>query len=110
SDTTTGPAASQQAIVDAVVAAGGLARLRDAASLDDVRRIDDTVAKALDDYLSTWGRRAIRYQVAYPTIGERPDWVLAALKAQSERGADALGRERAHAATRAATEQRVLAA
>ena len=110
SDTTTGPAASQQAIVDAVVAAGGLARLRDAASLDDVRRIDDTVAKALDGYLSTWGRRAIRYQVAYPTIGERPDWVLAALKAQSERGADALGRERAHAATRAATEQRVLTA
>jgi rifampicin phosphotransferase len=110
SDTTTGPAASQQVIVDAAVAAGGLARLRAAASLDDVRSIGDTVAKALDDYLATWGRRAIRYQVAYPTIGERPDWVLAALKAQAERGADALARERAHAATRATTEQRVLAA
>jgi phosphohistidine swiveling domain-containing protein len=110
SDTTTGPAASQQAIVDAAVAAGGLARLRQAANLDDVRSIDETVAKALDDYLATWGRRAIRYQVAYPTIGERPDWVLAALKAQAERGADAVARERAHAGTRAATEQRVLAA
>src|SRR2546423_227957 len=110
SDTTTGPAASQQVIVDAAVAAGGLARLRAAASLDDVRSIGDTVAKALDDYLATGGRRAIRYQVAYPTIGERPDGVLAALKAQAERGADALARERAHAATRATTEQRVLAA
>jgi pyruvate,water dikinase len=110
SDTTTGPAASQQAIVDAAVAAGGLAQLRNAATLDEVRRIDEPVAKALDDYLATWGRRAIRYQVAYPTIGERPDWVLAALKAQAERGADAGARQRAHAATRAATEQRVLAA
>ena len=109
SDTTTGPAAAQQAIVDAAIAAGGLARLRDAANLDQVRSIDQAVAKALDDYLATWGRRAIRYQVAYPTIGERPDWVLAALKAQAERGADATARERAHAATRAATEQRVLA-
>jgi len=110
SDSTTGPAASQQAIVDAAAAADGLARLRAATDLDDVRAIGDTVAKALDDYLATWGRRAIRYQVAYPTIGERPDWVLAALKAQAERAGDAGERGRSHAVTRAATERRVLAA
>ncbi|MEY2477487.1 MAG: rifampicin phosphotransferase [Actinomycetota bacterium] len=110
SNATTGPAASQQAIVEAVVAAGGSDRLRVAADLDQVRAIDETVAKALDDYLATWGRRAIRYQVAYPTIAERPDWVLAALKAQLDRSEDAGQRERAHAATRAAAEARVRAA
>jgi pyruvate,water dikinase len=110
SDATTGPAASQQAIVEAVIAAGGSGALRLADDLDQVRAIDETVAKALDDYLATWGRRAIRYQVAYPTIAERPDWVLAALKAQLERGGDTGERDRAHAATRAATEARVRAA
>jgi pyruvate,water dikinase len=110
SDATTGPAASQQAIVEAVVAAGGAAALRAAGDLDEVRAIDDTVTKALEDYLATWGRRAIRYQVAYPTIAERPDWVLAALKAQLDRATATGERERAHAATRAATEAKVLAA
>jgi pyruvate,water dikinase len=107
---TTGPAASQQAIVEAVIAADGGDALRSANDLEDARVIDETVAKALDDYLTTWGRRAIRYQVAYPTVAERPDWVLAALKAQLERGPDTAARHDAHAATRAAAEARVLAA
>lgn len=110
SDTTTGPAAAQQAIVDTVAAAGGLERLAAATDLDEVRAIDDTVAEAVDEYLATWGRRAIRYQVAYPTVAERPDWVLAALKAQAVRAADGAERARAHAATRAEAERRVLAA
>jgi pyruvate,water dikinase len=110
SETTTGPAAAQQAIVDAVVAVGGVERLHAASSLDEIRTIDETVARALDRYLATWGRRAIRYQVAYPTVAERPDWVLAALKSQAARSTDVVERERAHAATRAATEQRVLEA
>jgi pyruvate,water dikinase len=110
SETTTGPAAAQQAIVDAAAAAGALDRLRQAGDLAEVRAIGDTVEKALDDYLATWGRRAIRYQVAYPTVAERPDWVLAALKSQAGQGVDAEEREQVHRATRAATEQRVLAA
>jgi phosphohistidine swiveling domain-containing protein len=110
SDATTGPAVAQQAIVDAVAAAGGLDRLQAAATLDDVRAIDEPVAKALDQYLGTWGRRAIRYQVSYPTIAERPDWVLASLKAQAGRGVDGVGRELAHAATRAVAAERIVAA
>jgi pyruvate,water dikinase len=107
SDTTTGPALAQQRVVDAVVAAGGSQTLREADTLDEVRGIDETVAKALDDYLATWGRRAIRYQVSYPTIAERPDWVLRSLKAQLERGSGT-AREDAQAALRAAAEQSVL--
>jgi pyruvate,water dikinase len=110
SETTTGPAAAQQAIVDAAAAAGGIDRLRQARDLSEVRAIGETVEQALDDYLATWGRRAIRYQVAYPTVAERPDWVLAALKSQAVQGVDAEERERAHRATRAATERRALAA
>jgi pyruvate,water dikinase len=110
SDATTGPAASQQAIVEAVIAAQGSDALRRATDLAQVRAIDETVAKALDGYLTTWGRRAIRYQVAYPTVAERPDWVLAALKAQLARGPDTAARQDAHSATRAAAEARVLSA
>ncbi|HWW54028.1 MAG TPA: PEP-utilizing enzyme, partial [Acidimicrobiales bacterium] len=110
SSTTTGPTAAQQKIVDAVIAAGRREALHNASRLEEVRAIDETVAKALDDYLATWGRRAIRYQVAYPIIAERPDWVLATLKAQLDRSADASDRDHAHAATRAATAQKVVAA
>jgi len=110
SDTTTGPASAQQAIVDAVVAAGATERLHAATSLDDVRAIEEPVAKTLDHYLGTWGRRAIRYQVSYPTVAERPDWVLASLKAQASRGVDGVGRELAHALTRAAAAERIVAA
>src|SRR4029077_6717319 len=92
------------------IAADGSAALRAADDLEQVRAIGETVGKSLDDYLTTWGRRAIRYQVAYPTVAERPDWVLAALKAQLERGPDTAARQDAHAATRARARPRVLAA
>ena len=59
----------QQHVVDEVMAADASAALATAESLDDVRAIAPAVAKALDDYMATWGQRAIRYQVAYPTIG-----------------------------------------
>src|SRR4029077_19266070 len=92
------------------IAADGSAALRAADDLEQVRAIGETVGKSLDDYLTTWGRRAIRYQVAYPTVAERPDWVLATLKAQLERGPDTAARQEAHAATRARARPRVLAA
>jgi pyruvate,water dikinase len=109
SGTTTGPALAQQAVVEAVVAAGGTDALRTASSLDDVRAIDETVAKALDDYLETWGRRAIRYQVSYPTIAERPEWVLSSLTAQLGRGSGTADDD-AQAAVRATAERKVLQA
>lgn len=110
SDTTTGPAAGQQRIVDEVIAASAEKTLEAAQDLTTVRSISRAVDSAVQDYLDSWGRRAIRYQVAYPTVGERPDWVLATLKTQLAHGIDAAARQERHAELRRSTEQRVLRA
>ena len=83
SDTSTGPGGAQAAIVELVQAAGGHEALASASSLDDVRAISADVSAAIDDYLRTWGARAIRYETAYPTVAERPQWLLRALQEQA---------------------------
>ena len=107
SDTTTGPAGAQNAIVELIRAADAVGTLTGATSLDQVRAISPEIDAAIDDYMDTWGRRAIRYEIAYPTIAEQPGWVLDLLKAQLGRRTAADLAE-AHAATRAEVEQRVL--
>ncbi|MEM8924871.1 MAG: PEP-utilizing enzyme [Actinomycetota bacterium] len=109
SDTTTGPAAAQSEIIDLVRAKGAEQALRTAGSLDEVRAIGPEIDTALTAYMSSWGRRAIRYEIAYPTIAESPDWVLDLLKTQLDRPPSS-ELEARHAATRADVEQRVLAA
>ncbi len=80
SSTTLGPAEAQRAIVDLVAEAGGLAALGRASSLRDVASISPEVSAALAAYRDLWGQRAVRYEVAYPTIVERPEWLLRVLK------------------------------
>lgn len=109
SDTTTGPAAHQAALIEIIRDHGGAAELRRATSLQDVKAIGEPVAAAMDDYMYTWGRRAIRYEVAYPTVAESPTWLLDQLKMQLDRPQPA-ELEHRHAATRADVEQRVVAA
>jgi len=109
SDTTTGPAAAQQEIVDAAKRVGASSVLANAATLASVRAISSEVDSLVDAYIHNWGRRAIRYETAYPTIAERPGWILDRLKEQLVRPVpeDLVSR---HAGTRRLAEERVLAA
>lgn len=107
SDTTTGPAAAQAEIVELVRRANGEGALRGASSLDEVRGISAEVDSAIADYLDSWGRRTIRYEVAYPTIAESPGWVLDTLKIQLDRPSQR-SLDEVHRQTRADVERRVL--
>lgn len=109
SDTTTGPAEAQQEIVDAVVRVNASSVLANAESLGSVRAISTEVDGLIDAYMDVWARRAIRYEVAYPTIAEQPGWVLARFKEQLARPLDPSVKDRG-AAIRDSTEARVLAA
>ena len=80
SGTALGPVQAQRSIVELIEAADGLAVLDAAGSLRDVAEISDDVAGALQAYQDLWGQRAVRYEVAYPTVVERPDWLLRQLK------------------------------
>ena len=82
----------------------GLDTLAHAASLNDVRKISTTVGDTIDEYLDRWGLRAVRYEVAYPTVAERPDWLLRQLQEHRPREHDD------DRARRDAAEQRLLAA
>ena len=73
SGASTGPGDAQQRIVELIEGAEGRAALESATSLDDVRTISPEVRHAVDDYLDSYGLRAVRYEVAYPTVAERPD-------------------------------------
>ncbi len=85
SDASTAPGRAQDAILESIAAAEGLDALAAATSLDDVRRISTAVGRQVDDYLDTWGLRAVRYEIAYPTVAERPDWLLRQLQERHPR-------------------------
>ncbi len=85
SDASTAPSRAQDAIVEAVTADGGIDALAAATSLDDVRRISTAIGQQVDEYLDTWGLRAVRYEIAYPTVAERPEWLLRQLQERHPR-------------------------
>ncbi len=85
SDASTAPGRAQDAILESIAAAEGLDVLAAATSLDDVRRISTAVGRQVDDYLDTWGLRAVRYEIAYPTVAERPGWLLRQLQERHPR-------------------------
>jgi len=109
SDTTTGPAVAQQEIVDAVDRVNAGDALANAQSLQSVRAISVEVDGLITAYLRDWSRRAIRYDAAYPTIAEQPDWVLARLKDLQVRPL-AKGLSDAHDATREEVTARIVSA
>ena len=88
SNTSTAPGKAQDAIVKLIADANGLDTLAHATSLNDVRKISATVGDAIDEYLDRWGLRAVRYEVAYPTVAERPDWLLRQLQEHRPREHD----------------------
>ena len=58
---------------------------RRAATLADVAAISPAVAAALQGYQELWGQRAVRYEVACPTVVERPEWLLRQLQGRGPR-------------------------
>jgi pyruvate,water dikinase len=108
SDTSTGPARAQAAVVDAARRTGGLDALGAATTLDDVRSIGPDVAAALDDYLDRWAIRAMSYEVAEPPIVDRPALVLGALRDAARRPPSGAS-EADHAERRRKAETRAVA-
>lgn len=76
SATTTGPAAALEDLAALVRAEGAAEALLAASTLADVAELSPTIAAALTRYRDLWGQRAVRYEIACPTIVERPDWLL----------------------------------
>ncbi len=97
SDASTGPGEAQQRIVELIEGAESREALESATSLDDVRTISPEVRRAVDDYLDSYGLRAVRYEVAYPTVAERPDWLLSQLQSHRPRVHDDDGARRLEA-------------
>ena len=73
-----------RAIADALDVAGAPAP---STSLDDIRRASPAAADALDAYLDDYGWRPLAgHDVLEPTVGERPDLVVAVVNASRSRG------------------------
>jgi pyruvate,water dikinase len=109
SGTATDPAVAQLAIVDLVRSEGAMAALEQATTLADLAGTSPAVAAALQAYQDLWGQRAVRYELAAPTVVDRPEWLLRQLKhaAQSARDRDDLAAR--HAATRLRGQARLIA-
>jgi rifampicin phosphotransferase len=109
SATTTGPAAAQEDLAALVREEGAADALLAATTLADVAQLSPTIAADLARYQDVWGQRAVRYEIACPTVVERPDWLLHQLQeaVRTPRARDDLAA--AHEATRLRAEARLIA-
>ncbi len=62
--------------------------------------MDETFGRAFDDYLHTYGSRALGYTLAEPTLAELPRLILTMIRAQLDRGYDPEKQDLASARTR----------
>ena len=106
---TTDPAEAQRAITERVREAGAIDALDAADTLADVAATSRSVAAALQAYQDRWGQRAVRYEVAHPTIVERPEWLLRQLKAAARAPAGTTDLAARHEAARTRAEARLIA-
>jgi len=109
SGTATDPAVAQLAIVDLVRSEGAMPALERAATLADLAATSPAVAGALQGYQDLWGQRAVRYEVAAPTVVDRPEWLLRQLKGAAGAAGDREDVAARHAATRTRAEARLIA-
>ena len=109
SGTATDPAVAQLAIVDLVRSEGAMPALERAATLADLTGTSPAVATALQGYQDLWGQRAVRYEVAAPTVVDRPEWLLRQLKGAARAAGDRQDVAVRHAATRTQAEARLIA-
>ena len=108
SDATLGPADVQQAIVERIRESGGLEKLAGARTLAEVAEISPDVADELQRFQEIWGLRTVRYEVAHPTVADRPDLLVRTLKEAAHAPVDA-GRNSRHAERRRVAEARAIA-
>jgi pyruvate,water dikinase len=109
SATTTGPAAAQQELAALVRAEGAAEALLRAGTLADVAALSPRIAAELGRYQDLWGQRAVRYEVACPTVVERPDWLLHQLQEALRAPGPPADLAAAHEATRLRAEARLIA-
>ncbi|GHE12685.1 PEP/pyruvate-binding domain-containing protein [Streptomyces alanosinicus] len=76
----TGPARAMAQL--AGLAAARLPEAADAAALRDLLRTDRQFAEAFETYRTAYGCRALQYELAAPTLAERPELILALLRDQ----------------------------
>lgn len=82
-------------------------RLEAGASLSELRKLDRNFATKLDKYLRSFGSRALRSELAYPTLAESPELLTQLLRSQVGHDYDA---ERKSGLHRQRREQRLAAA
>jgi pyruvate,water dikinase len=109
SATTTGPAAAQEELAALVRDEGAAEALLAATTLADVARLSPTIAADLARYQDVWGQRAVRYEIACPTVVERPDWLLHQLQEAVRAPRVPAELAVAHEATRLLAEARLIA-
>jgi pyruvate,water dikinase len=109
SGTATDPAVAQLAIVDLVRSEGAMAALEQATTLADLASTSPAVAAALQGYQDLWGQRAVRYELAAPTVVDRPEWLLRQLKHSAQSAGDRDDVAARHAATRMRAQARLIA-
>ena len=106
---TTGPAAAQEELAALVRAEGAAEALLAATTLADVAELSPNIAADLARYQDVWGQRAVRYEVACPTVVERPDWLLHHLQAAVRTPRVVTDLAAAHEATRHRAEAHLIA-
>jgi rifampicin phosphotransferase len=109
SGATTDPAVAQLAIVDLVRSEGAMPALEHATTLADLAETSPAVANALQSYQDLWGQRAVRYELAAPTVVDRPEWLLRQLKYAARAADDRDDVAARHAATRMQAQARLIA-
>jgi pyruvate,water dikinase len=107
--TATDPAVAQLAIVDLVRSEGAMPALEQATTLADLAETSPAVAAALQAYQDLWGQRAVRYELAAPTVVDRPEWLLRQLKHAARAADDRDDAAARHAATRTTAQARLIA-
>jgi pyruvate,water dikinase len=92
STTSTAPA---RALAGVAAMAGPRVRalLRQGASVDEVLAADEAFASAFVAYVGEYGCRALAYELAEPSLEERPDLVLGLVRDQLDGGFDPAGHE-----------------
>jgi pyruvate,water dikinase len=106
---TTAPAAAQDELAALVRAEGAADALLTATTLAEVAELSPTIAADLARYQDVWAQRAVRYEIACPTVIERPDWLLHQLQEAVRTPRLPADLAAAHETTRLRAEARLIA-
>ncbi len=106
---TTGPAAALEEIAALVRSEGAAEAVLSATTLAEVAALSPTIAADLARYQDLWGQRAVRFEIACPTVVERPDWLLHHLQEAVRTPREPADLAAAHETVRLRAEARLIA-